>query len=516
MLLIFPPVAKPCEPPAGIARLAGALQAHGIPCRQLDANQEGLLWLFEQPPDSTDTWSRRAHRSCHHNLALLRSPDGYGQFDRYAMAVRDLNRLLVTISRPGGGTVGLADFNHETFTPISSVDLLAAAGQPESNPFFGYFSRRLPELLAQEDTVGFSLNYLSQALTTFAMIGHVRREFPRIRIILGGGLVTSWMSRSGWTNPFAGMVDDLVAGPGEQTLLRLLAPEMTDHVATTPDYGAATERGYLSPGFILPYSAAAGCWWNQCSFCPEKAEGNRYRPIPAPHALRELQLLTATTSPVLIHLLDNAVSPSLLTLLAETPPGAPWYGFARIDRTLEDPDFCRGLRRNGCVMLKLGLESGDQGVLESMNKGIDVVMAERVLQNLRSAGIAVYCYLLFGTPGETEREARQTLDFVSRNHQAISFLNLAIFNMPIEGPESAEYGTHLFYEADLSLYTGFRHPKGWDRRQVRQFLEKEFKRHPAVAGIIRHDPPFFGSNHAPFFSDATLFRPANGFPSSPR
>src|SRR3989337_1951299 len=31
MLLIFPPIAKHCEPPAGIAKLAGALRAHGIP-----------------------------------------------------------------------------------------------------------------------------------------------------------------------------------------------------------------------------------------------------------------------------------------------------------------------------------------------------------------------------------------------------------------------------------------------------------------------------------------------------
>ena len=43
MLLIFPPVAKPCEPPAGIAKLAGALKAHGVPCTVLDANLEGML-----------------------------------------------------------------------------------------------------------------------------------------------------------------------------------------------------------------------------------------------------------------------------------------------------------------------------------------------------------------------------------------------------------------------------------------------------------------------------------------
>jgi len=36
--------------------------------------------------------------------------------------------------------------------------------------------------------------------------------------------------------------------------------------------------------------------------------------------------------PVLLHLLDNSISPALMRSIAENPPGLPWYGFARIDR----------------------------------------------------------------------------------------------------------------------------------------------------------------------------------------
>jgi hypothetical protein len=133
-----------------------------------------------------------------------------------------------------------------------------------------------------------------------------------------------------------------------------------------------------------------------------------------------------------------------------------------------------------------------------MQKGISLDTATRVLSNLCQAGIAVYCYLLFGTPGEAEVEARRTLDFVVRHHQAITFLNLAIFNMPLCGDEAAEYGTEPFYTGDISIYTAFRHPDGWDRKEVRRFLNHEFRRHPAVAAIIRNDPPQFTSNHAPF------------------
>lgn len=499
MLLIFPPLAKACEPPAGIARLGTWLNAHGVSCRTLDANLEGQLWLLEQPQAAVDTWSRRAFKGRERNLAALRDNNTYQNSGRYQRAVSDLNRILATHSAATGVTIGLADYQHRTLSPLRSVDLLAAAEKPELNPFYPYFSQRLPELLTGVGTVGFSLNYLSQGLCAFAMIGHIRKRYPALKIILGGGLVTSWMQRPDWINPFGNLVDTLISGPGEEPLLALLGGATASMRSVPPDYTVLPLTKYLSPGLILPYSAGSGCYWNRCSFCPERAEGNAYHPVPTSQVLSDLKLLVEETGPILIHLLDNAISPALLHALAKHPPGAPWYGFARIDEHLADPEFCHALKRSGCVMLKLGLESGDQGVLDRMCKGINLVTASQVLNNLREAGIAVYCYLLFGTPGETIVEARRTLEFVAFHHLAINFLNLAVFNMPLYGDEAPEYGNEPFYEGDLSLYTAFKHPEGWDRKRVRLFLESEFKRHPAVAAIIRNDPPQFSSNHAALF-----------------
>ncbi|MEA2114584.1 MAG: radical SAM protein, partial [Thermodesulfobacteriota bacterium] len=58
---------------------------------------------------------------------------------------------------------------------------------------------------------------------------------------------------------------------------------------------------------------------------------------------------------------------------------------------------------------------------------------------------------------------------------------------------------HDFYEGDLSLYSAFVHPRGWSRTKIRQFLDREFKRHLLITPIIQRDPPIFTSNHAPFF-----------------
>jgi hypothetical protein len=213
----------------------------------------------------------------------------------------------------------------------------------------------------------------------------------------------------------------------------------------------------------------------------------------------ELAGLVTAYKPRLLHFLDNAVSPAVLRALIDRPPGVPWYGFARVNDRLADPDYCRELRQAGCVMLKLGIESGSQQVLDGMNKGIDVRQVSKALEALAGAGIATYVYLLFGTPGESIEEARETLAFVAGHHQLITFLNLAIFNLPVGSGEVSEMEITTRHQGDLTLYHDFRHPRGWGRREIRRFLDREFKRRPAIRAILQRDPPFFTSNHAAFF-----------------
>jgi hypothetical protein len=153
-------------------------------------------------------------------------------------------------------------------------------------------------------------------------------------------------------------------------------------------------------------------------------------------------------------------------------------------------------------MLQIGLESGSQKVLDSFSKGIDLKTAQRSLENLKQAGIATYVYLLFGTPWETETDAEKTLDFAVKNSESITFLNLALFNLPASGPQTGELDTTPLDAGDLSLYRRFTHPAGWHRQKIRRFLDNKFRRHKAIAAILRNDPPVFTSNHAPFLTEA--------------
>lgn len=499
MLIIHPPLTKPCEPPAALAYLSAMLEAHNHPCTVIDMNIEGLHFLLDNAEPMNDTWSKRAFKGKEKNIQALRSPEIYSNIDRYRRAVSDINRLLENSGNSPDLQISLCNYVDRRKSPLKSSDLQLAAKQNENNIFFSYFSRRFTELFLSYHPVaiGFSLNYLSQALCTFSMIGYIRSQYPGIKIILGGGVVTTWLSNPAWQDPFHDLIDTYISGKGEEPLLKLLSiRNVTKYV--TPSYTDLLQNKYLSPGFVLPYTTSRGCYWKKCNFCPEKTENSPYSHIPPTTTIKDLKTLVQETSPSLIHFLDNAISPSSMIALSKNPPGVPWYGFARISTQLGDKDFCESLKNSGCVMLKLGLESGNQQVLDKMEKGIDLRLASLVLRNLHAAGIATYVYLLFGTPYETMVKAKQTFTFIEKHHKSVSFINLAIFNLPRCSRETSLLEISDFYDGDLSIYRNFTHPLGWNRREVRHFLDTTFKRSRKIAAIIKKDPPFFTSNHAPF------------------
>ena len=494
VVLIHPPVTIPSEPPAGIARLSHVLSRQGVPCALIDANLAGLTQIL----------LGSAHGEKY--TGAIRRGTAFRSMDHYRLTVHRLNRILTPPDRHPW-RLTLANYRHHDRIPVRSADLIRQSEHPEDNPFFAYYEDGLlPGLESQApDIIGISLLYLTQALCAFALIGCIRRRFPEIRIVLGGGLITSWMSAPDWRDPFAGLVDACISGPGESALLALTKAGPAGRGTEKPDYRPLPVQTYLSPGFVLPAVTSSGCYWRRCTFCPERAEGGAFRPFPAEAVRSGLREDVERFSPALVHFLDNAVPPKTLAHFTAHPPGVPWYGYSRLEPHLDDPDFCSALHKSGCVMLQLGLESGSANVLERMEKGISLDRVPRILTHLKNAGIATYLYLLFGTPAETEADAQLTRDFVLRHADKIGFINPALFNLPRHSPETAALRTRSFYDGDLSLYVDFEHPAGWHRRTVRRFLQSDFGKHPVIARILHRTPPEFTSTHAPFFLEN--FRP---------
>ncbi|MCD4744131.1 MAG: radical SAM protein [Desulfobacteraceae bacterium] len=505
MILIFPPVVKPCEPPGGLALLSGALKKHNIEHHVYDANIEGLLFLIHSDIKPESSWTKRALSHRQENIEALKNYSLYKNLDRYKQKLFDINKLLNSALLSKRFKLTLADFKDEKLSPVKSKDLLLASENFKENPFYDYFEACLKQRIqaSESEYVGISLCYLSQALTAFALAGWVKHNFKNKKLIFGGGLISTWMSMPDFNNPFLGLVDIFVKGEGERAILSASKVKENYLSRYTPNFDFVPWDSYIAPGRIIPFSTSRGCYWRKCKFCPEKAEKTQYTPVKISEVLNDLRSLSGKYKQDYVHFIDNAIAPALMNALAKNKSQNKrpfsWYGFARIRKELQNLDYLKALRRSGCIMLNLGLESGDQAVLDKMEKGIDLDVASNVLKACKKAGIKTYVYLLFGTPQETEASAEKTLAYVLRHAPFIDFMNLAIFNLPKFSEEASYLRVTQFYEGDLSLYYNFRHPHGWDRKNVREFLFKKFKKNRLLAPIVLKNPPFFTSNHAMFF-----------------
>lgn len=88
----------------------------------------------------------------------------------------------------------------------------------------------------------------------------------------------------------------------------------------------------------------------------------------------------------------------------------PFWCQTRSD--LVDSALLAKLHRAGADTIAFGLESGSPGVLAGTNKGIEL---DRLRENITAAhalGMETELFTIFGLPGETVDDARQTLDFV--------------------------------------------------------------------------------------------------------
>ncbi|KPA13342.1 radical SAM protein [Candidatus Magnetomorum sp. HK-1] len=498
-ILIHPPVSKPCEPPAGLASIAGALRANQISCEVIDLNIEGLYYIIKKrPPVIQDTWTRRAFKNVHKHLLQLRNNSIYKHPASYINAVKDINRVLEFFSTDHSVRISLSNYHDSRLSPIKSKDLFNAMQYPEKNPFFDHWKNRLEQIFHRGSSgVGISINYLSQALCGFALTGFIRQLRPDIKIWIGGGLISSWLCRPEQLKKFYLPNITFVSGPGEPHLLNYFNAKKTFNFPI-PNYDDVYQNQYLSPGFVLPYSTSRGCYWKKCAFCPECSEQSPYFPTPVERVNDHLRDLIKLYNPSIIHFLDNALSPKFFYQLIQKPPGVPWYGFSRITKHLTNMEFCKALKKSGCVMLKLGIESGDDAVLSQMKKGINISMAQKALKIVHQSGIGTYVYFLLGTPYENKKSAEKTRTFIYQNKEFIDFLNLAIFNLPIDSIEASQLKTQAFYDGDLSLYLNFEHPFALDRSTIRKFLIKKVKSNPDISPIIKRNPLFFTSNHAPF------------------
>jgi hypothetical protein len=538
VLLVHPPAVKPAEPPLGTAVLLSHLLREGFSAAAIDANLGAYLHLLGEERlraaagEPTKTCLRRAVRHAPRALSFLRSPAAAGSFPRYVSAVRHLNGALSGHRGVSGSErLTLGDYTHGRFSEFSPADLERVASGEEETVFTGYYREiLLPEIEeSRPGTVAISIHYRHQVLPAFELAGRLRRRLPSARILGGGGMLTSWRKGLRAAGLRFSPFHAVGFGPGETVLSAAAAGALPagepfleggEEVAFLPDYGFAQLPLYMSPEPVLPVAASRGCYWRKCAFCPEAVSPiHAYRGTEAPAFPALLRSLSRRYGVSRFHLTDDAIPPAVLRAMADRRDvlaGLAWHGFARFEPALRDPGFVSDLAAAGCAMLQLGLESGSQRLLDRMGKGTRVADASSILANLSRAGIAAYVYVMLGAPGEGRADAENTAAFLAEHAGEIAFLNLSILNLPREaswagGPDRGPSGDEALGGGTdpLGLYRPVPERGGWGRAQARRFLQKELLGHPSIRAIAGRTPPWFTSNHAPFFRTRPGWRPGD-------
>lgn len=89
-----------------------------------------------------------------------------------------------------------------------------------------------------------------------------------------------------------------------------------------------------------------------------------------------------------------------------------WACRARIDSI--DDELLQQMFAAGCRRIYFGIESGDQAVLDALNKGITVEQIRTTIRTVQRIGIKPLGFLLAGVPGETKDSFHRTVRFAQQ------------------------------------------------------------------------------------------------------
>lgn len=130
-----------------------------------------------------------------------------------------------------------------------------------------------------------------------------------------------------------------------------------------------------------------------------------------------------------------------------------WGTNSRVDTI--DEEMARLMKKAGCDIIGLGIESGSQEILEKMKKGITLKQAEKAVRLCDKYGIKTLLFFILGLPWESKKTIKETIGFAKKLPG--TFYNFGIA-YPFPGTELAEITQRNNLLARNSLY-GFDYAK---------------------------------------------------------
>ncbi len=173
--------------------------------------------------------------------------------------------------------------------------------------------------------------------------------------------------------------------------------------------------------------------------------------------MREIEHLMKEYGVKEISFWDDAITVSrewmmkFCDLLVEDKIDITWTCYSRVNTV--DEELLRRMKNAGCWNIFFGFESGDQKLLDTIDKRITLEQIEKANSLCKKVGIEVRASFMLALPGETPELGQKTIDFAKKLNP-----DYAQFSVTTPYP-----GTKLYDEAEKygTLTKNFSEYHGW-------------------------------------------------------
>lgn len=212
------------------------------------------------------------------------------------------------------------------------------------------------------------------------------------------------------------------------------------HLYDLKKYNKLTLSNRKSPPGYLETSR--GCPWG-CVFCNKNIQGRKFRVKSPKRVVDEIEYMLKVGFKE-INILDDTFSTDLNRAKAICDEIVrrglkfPWHPLNGVRVNCVDKELFLKMKNAGCYKISFGIESGNQDVLNNIDKNIKLEQVRDAVRWAREVGFETFGYFMIALPGETEETIKDTIRFAKGLK-----LDMAKFNVTIPLP-----GTKMFEEWD--------------------------------------------------------------------
>lgn len=239
---------------------------------------------------------------------------------------------------------------------------------------------------------------------------------------------------------------------------------------------------YKTPSELYPFidvMSGRGCAWGKCNFClwvQTFVDGSVYNLRSIDHFMQEFEYVRdylPEIKCVMIQddMLTNRRAREIAEGILDRGIKIRWSCYAKPNSKLTQ-DTLNLMAKSGCLNLHVGFESGDNEVLENIDKGSTVDQAIEFAEMSHKAGLQIHGDFAMGHFGDTKETMKKTLDLAKKINPHTAQFQIMI---PFEGTTFHDQLTEANALNDKGEPT-YEHMGGASAEEIRSYAKEAYRK----------------------------------------